>query len=320
MPRRKPSFEPVDHDDTSLEQTPVARLFALENAPRPVLRDLMLARIEPNPFQPRQTFPDLEELADVIRVQGFTSRLRVRSHPQKENYFQLVYGERRLRAAALAGLTEVPVEVVEHSDLEMIEIGLAENIQRRDLDPLEEARALRSLMDAHSYSQRRLAERLGKTHGYIQRRLDLLRAPEDVQEMVAARPDTLGAARVLQRLRDPDDRKYLVERVLDGSLTGEIAAREAQALIDRRSSNDPGADDSPTPGLTQTPGDTSTEMQRVLGRDANRLMSTMIRWNKVLATATPADARAFATYLREGLLPELEAMLRSADDRATGAT
>ena len=137
--------------------------------------------------------------------------------------------------------------------------------------------------------------------------------------MVAARPDTLGAARVLQRLRDPDDRKYLVERVLDGTLTGEIAAREAQALINRRP-NDPGANDSPTLGLTQTPSDTSTEMQRILGRDANRLKSTMIRWNKALATATPADARAFAAYLREGLFPELEAILRSADDQATGAT
>ncbi len=320
MPRRKPSFEPVDTDDRSIEQTSVARLFVLENAPRPVLRDLILERIEPNPFQARQTFPDLEELADVIRVQGFTSRLRVRSHPTKENYFQLVYGERRLRAAALAGLTEVPVEVVEHSDLEMIEIGLAENIQRRDLDPLEEARALRSLMDAHGYSQRQLAERLGKTHGYIQRRLDLLRAPEDVQEMVAARPDTLGAARVLQRLDDPDDRRYLVARVLDGSLTGETAAREAQALINRSPSSNPSPDVAPTQRLTQPSSTTSAEMQRVLGRDANRLMSTVIRWNKALATATPADERAFAAYLREGLLPELEAVLRSADDRAGGAT
>ena len=108
--------------------------------------------------------------------------------------------------------------------------------------------------------------------------------------------------------------------MLDGSLTGETAAREAQALINRSPSSNPSPDVAPTQRLTQTSSTTSAEMQRVLGRDANRLMSTVIRWNKALATATPADARAFAAYLREGLLPELEAVLRSADDRAGGAT
>ena len=129
--------------DAMLEQN----LQALIGPLRMQTTELAITHIRPNPFQARRNFDGIEELAEVIRVQGFTTRLRVRPDPSQPDVFQLVFGERRLRAAQLAGLTTVPCEVAQHTDKEMIEIGLAENIQRRDLDPLEEARAFQAFIE-----------------------------------------------------------------------------------------------------------------------------------------------------------------------------
>lgn len=181
--------------------------------------DVPIDRIRPNPFQARRQFSDLEDLAQAIRVQGFTSRLRVRRDPHDDGYFQLVYGERRLRAAKLAALPMLPVEVGDHSDDDLIEIGLAENIQRRDLDPLEEAQAFRTLIDERGYSIRRLAERIGKDKGYIENRLALLQTPEDVQQMVEQRPDSVRAAREIAKLATPDERRPFIEGIVAGKLT-----------------------------------------------------------------------------------------------------
>ena len=307
MPRRKGGFASQEQklDERPLEERTIARLLALDNTPQAGLHDLPIQLIDPNPYQARREFTDLDELADVIRVQGFTSRLRVRPHPTEDDRFQLVYGERRLRAAALAGLARIPVEIVEHSDLDMVEIGLAENIQRRDLTPLEEARALRAMMDAHRYSQVQMAKRLGKSAGYVQNRLDLLRAPEDVQEMVAARPDTLGAARSLARFKDETERGKLVAAITDGSLTGEQASARIQQL----------SDPEPLPSISQSP---AYEEQSLL-REVNRLMSTFIRWGKTLDRASPEGARLFASYLRNGLLPAAEDLAQKAEAIAEGA-
>ena len=307
MPRRKGGFASQEQklDERPLEERTIARLLALDSTPQPGLHDLPIPLIDPNPYQARREFTDLDELADIIRVQGFTSRLRVRPHPTEDNRFQLVYGERRLRAAALAGLTRVPVEIVEHSDLEMVEIGLAENIQRRDLTLLEEARALRALMDAHRYSQVQMAKRLGKSAGYVQNRLDLLRAPEDVQEMVAARPETLGAARSLARVKDQTERGRLVAAITEGSLTGEQASARVQQL----------SDPEPMLGNAQSQADA----EQTLLRDINRLMFTIIRWGKTLERVSPEGARQFASYLRDGLLPAAEDLARKAEAIAAEA-
>jgi ParB family transcriptional regulator, chromosome partitioning protein len=171
-----------------------------------VPQEIGVERIEANPFQARRSFNGIDELAATIRAHGFTSRLRVRPHPTRLNYFQLVYGERQLRAARAAGLTEVPCEVASHTDDELIEIGLAENIQRRDLDPLEEARAFQMLIDERGYSIRSLAERIGKDKSYVEDRLALLRTPADVQQMVEQRPDSLRAAREIAKIETPHTR------------------------------------------------------------------------------------------------------------------
>jgi len=201
---------------------------------RTIPQEIAIDHIVPNPFQARTTFDGLEELADAIRQQGFVSRLRVRPDPARPNSFQLVFGERRLRAAALAGLDTVPCDVAEHTDDELIEIGLAENIQRRDLDPLEEARALQTFLDGRGYSIRRLAERIGKDKSYIEDRLKLLQAPLDVQQMVAARPDTLRAAREIAKLATPAQRAPVIAGVVEGQLSTEgvrAAVRAASRVL-----------------------------------------------------------------------------------------
>ncbi len=198
---------------------------------RTVTQDLPIDRIEPNPFQARKAFDGLDELADAIRTQGFVSRLRVRPHPQHPHFFQLVYGERRLRAAARAGLDLIPCEIADHTDDELIEIGLAENIQRRDLHPLEEAWAFQTFITERQYSIRRLAERIGKDKSYIEDRLLLLRTPDDVQQMIVQRPDALRSAREIAKLPSEAARQPLIEGVVAGDLsTADVRVRVREAV------------------------------------------------------------------------------------------
>jgi ParB family chromosome partitioning protein len=180
--------------------------------------DLPIDAIEPSPYQARQEFADLEELAESIKTHGFTSRIRVRPHPMDAERYQLVYGERRLRAAKLAGLSMLPCDVAQHSDADLREIGLIENLQRQDLAALEEARAFRLMLDENGYSIRSLAERIGKSKGYIQNKLDLLRAPADVQEMVNAHADTQSAGLIIAQLPREEQRRPLIEGVVAGTL------------------------------------------------------------------------------------------------------
>lgn len=227
MAKRKNFFSHTARpEDAEARMRDIEALFAPR---RSALQDIPIDRIEPNPFQARRTFEAIDELAESIRAQGFISRLRLRPHPEQPGYFQLVYGERRLRAARAAGMVEVPCEIAEHSDAEMIEIGLTENLQRQDLDPLEEAQALRSIIEAGGYTIRSLAERLGKDKSYVDGRLALLRAPADVQHLLAQRPDSIRVARDLAALPSPVERQDLIEGLLDGRLTASTAREEIRA-------------------------------------------------------------------------------------------
>ena len=252
MPPRAKSFFQKDREaERRAERTQaVEDLVATRLAPRSVVsQDLPRERIRPNPFQARRAFTDLDELAEAIRQQGFISRLRVRPDPTEEGFYQLVYGERRLRAAERAGLTTIPCDVAPHTDRELIEIGLVENIQRQDLNPLEEARAFQTFMHELDYSIRTLAERLGKHRSYIEGRLALLRAPEDVQELVQHRPDTLDAARQIARVADPEERVALIAGVASGALTSQ-AVRE-RVSGQRRTEGKHAAPGAPAPRRVQ---------------------------------------------------------------------
>ena len=252
MPPRAKSFFQKDREaERRAERTQaVEDLVATRLAPRSVVsQDLPRERIRPNPFQARRAFTDLDELAEAIRQQGFISRLRVRPDPTEEGFYQLVYGERRLRAAERAGLTTIPCDVAPHTDRELIEIGLVENIQRQDLNPLEEARAFQTFMHELDYSIRTLAERLGKHRSYIEGRLALLRAPEDVQELVQHRPDTLDAARQIARVADPEERVALIAGVASGALTSQTVRERVSGQ--RRTEVAHGAPGAPAPRRVQ---------------------------------------------------------------------
>ena len=303
MPRKGKGFfeRSVRPEDELARQRDVEALIAPR---RLVAQELPTERIRPNPFQPRRNFDGLDELTQVIKAQGFTTRLRVRPDPVESGFFQLVFGERRLRAAKAAQLTEVPCEVAEHTDDEMIEIGLAENIQRRDLDPLEEAQAFLTLIEHRGYSVRRLAERIGKDKSYVEDRLALLRTPDDVQAMIAQRPDTLRMAREIAKLETPAERQPLIDAVITGSLnTQDVRTIIREVMVEpdgrqekvseRTTAQSERSDDKTVP---QRP---APNVHRAMERDVQALRTVLARLEQLLPSLDTADRAALVEYLAD---------------------
>jgi ParB family chromosome partitioning protein len=194
-------------------------------------RDYFLCPIEqirPNKNQPRKHFAQekLEELAASIREQGIIQPLVV---TQKEGHFEIIAGERRWRAAQKAGLHEVPVVIREASDAVVMELALIENIQRQDLNAIEEAEAYRSLVDQFSISQEDVARRVGKSRTAVTNALRLLRLPEDVQRDIVEERLTMGHARALLALENPG----LIERARHDILHRQLSVRATEELVRR---------------------------------------------------------------------------------------
>jgi ParB/RepB/Spo0J family partition protein len=176
-------------------------------------------RIEPNPEQPRMVFDAeaLNELAASIREHGVLQPILVR--PRGENRYQLIAGERRWRATREAGIATIPALVEEIDDDTALEIAIIENLQREDLSPLEEATMYDRMIRDHGYSIRKLAEKLGKDKGYLENRLRLADAPEEIRELVSLRKDTLSHAYELLKVDDPKRRRKLAAQVAAGELS-----------------------------------------------------------------------------------------------------
>ena len=158
-----------------------------------------IEKIHPNPDQPRRNFDadDLNDLAESIRSKGIIQPLVVRSHPNRVGDFEIVAGERRWRASQIAQLHTLPVVVRELSDSDMLEIAIIENIQRTDLNAIEEAIGYRQLMDKFGHTQEQIAVALGKSRPQIANNLRLLGLPEDVQALVVMGKISSGHARAL---------------------------------------------------------------------------------------------------------------------------
>jgi ParB family chromosome partitioning protein len=294
--RRSGFFNQAERpEDAAARQSDLAAVLTTR---RTFPQDIAVDLIEPNPFQARQSFTDLEELAEAIRQQGFTSRLRVRQNPTRPGFFQLVYGERRLRAARLAGLDVVPCDVADHTDDELIEVGLAENIQRNDLAPLEAAQAFQTLIAQRGYSIRRLAERLGKDKSYVEDRLKLLQVPEDVQQMVEQRPDALRAAREIARLDSPAQRQPLIAGVVAGDLT----TADVREIVRESATPAPGRH-----AAGAKPPAPAPDARQIVERDARTLRAILARWS---ALAQQGDAaRALVSEQTEVLLREVQRLV-----------
>ena len=183
------------------------------------VRNVDVERITPNPEQPRLAFDEtsLEELAASIREHGVLQPILVR--PLEDGEFQLIAGERRWRASKAAGLATIPALVEEIDDDTALEISIIENLQREDLSPLDEATMYDRMIREHGYSVRKLAQKLGKDKGYLENRLRLADAPEEVRELVSLRKDTLSHAYELMKVEDPKKRKRLAAQVAKGELT-----------------------------------------------------------------------------------------------------
>ena len=203
------------------EYTPVLIDLISPDEPGTVteVHHIAVERISSNPNQPRQTFDadTLQDLAASIREHGILQPVLVR--PRADGSFQLIAGERRWRAARIAGLREIPAIVEAFDDEAALEIAIIENLQREDISPLEEAEMFERMTTQHGYSLRKLAQKLGKDKGYVENRLRLADAPPEVRELVATRSDTLSAAYELMKVSDPRTRRRLAGQVARGELS-----------------------------------------------------------------------------------------------------
>ena len=187
---------------------------------------LNINQVEPNPNQPRKRFNEdkLQELADSIKVHGIIQPLVV----QKEgDRYIIIAGERRWRAARLAGVKEVPVVIRDFTEQELYEVALIENIQRQDLDPIEEANAYSNLIKEHHLTQDEVAERVSKSRVTITNSLRLLKLDPRVQQMVIDELLTGGHARALISIEDPEEQYNVANRIFDEKLS----VRETEKLV-----------------------------------------------------------------------------------------
>ena len=187
-------------------------------------------QIAPNPDQPRRIFDQtaLSELADSIRTRGVIQPLIVRRHPQDANIYQIVAGERCWRASQIAQVHELPVIIRDFSDAEMLEVAIIENIQRADLNAIDEAASYRQLMTRFGHTQEKLAEALGKSRSHIANLLRLLNLPDQVQDWVREEKLSAGHARALVTAENP---VVIARRIIDKDLS----VREVESLMREKS-------------------------------------------------------------------------------------
>lgn len=191
------------------------------------LRQLPLQKVEPNPDQPRRDFneEELQALADSIGEHGILQPLTVREMPHS-GYYQIIAGERRWRAARMAGLTEVPALVIEADDRQAMELALIENLQRQDLNPVEEAQGYHSLLEDYGLTQEEAARRVGKSRPAVANALRLLNLEADILEQIRSGALSPGHARAILSLKDGKKRQEAVQKIV--SL--DLSVRQAEAL------------------------------------------------------------------------------------------
>ena len=192
---------------------------------------LKISEIEPNRMQPRQAFDDasIAELAESISQHGVIQPLIVR--PQIGGTYQIVAGERRWRASRMAGLTEVPVIIRELSDIETAQIALIENLQREDLNPIDEARGYKMLMETYEMTQDDIAKSVGKSRPVVANSLRLLNLPEDIMEKVSSRKLSSAQARTLLSFKNDE----LMRRAAQLAETGSVTVRDMEKMASKSS-------------------------------------------------------------------------------------
>jgi ParB family chromosome partitioning protein len=188
--------------------------------------EIEVSKIRPNPYQPRRTFDEakLQELAESIKTHGVFTPILVKNAIQG---YELIAGERRLRAAKLANLKKIPAVVVEFDDQQMMEIALLENIQREDLNAIEEALGYEKLIARLGYTQEELAKRIGKSREHVANMLRLLKLPKTVQQHVVDGKLSMGHVRALLSLKD----EQRMEEVADKAIALHLSVRAVETMV-----------------------------------------------------------------------------------------
>lgn len=200
-----------------------------EDGERSAITNIAINLIHPNPNQPRKTFKEeaLTELADSIKQQGIIQPIIVEKEGGR---YTIIAGERRFRAARMAGLFEIPVIIRKYTDEEKLEAALIENIQRENLNAIEEARGYHMLMNTLNLNQDEVAKKVGKKRSTVANSLRLLNLPEDIQTSLAEGSITAGHARTLLSVVNPSDMRILYSRILNDSLSVRESERQANSL------------------------------------------------------------------------------------------
>ena len=187
---------------------------------------LSIHDVEPNRNQPRKQFDEdaIEELADSIKQYGVIQPLIVQ---KKDKYYEIIAGERRWRAAKMAGIKEIPVIIKDYSDQQVMEISLIENIQREDLNPIEEAMAYKNLMEEFHLKQDEIAEKVSKSRTTVTNSMRLLKLDKRVQQMMIDDMISAGHARTLITIEDPDAQYNIATKIFDEKLS----VRETEKLV-----------------------------------------------------------------------------------------
>jgi ParB/RepB/Spo0J family partition protein len=311
-------IDPLDAFDAA-----AARM--VESSERSGLVMIPLGHLRANPDQPRRSFEEtpLEELAASIREVGILQPILVRR--VTEGHYEIVAGERRWRAAQMAGLETVPVTVRALEDNVALEASLTENLQREDLSPVDEALIFHRRIEELGYSIRRLAERLGKGKGYVEDRLRIVRMDPALQQMVSGRPDTLTHAREIEKVSDPALRVELIRDVEAGRPLAEVRRKIRQRTggEGRRTTDDGdltgaaarsagGASAVQVP-VEKTPGATPSSI-RDAARDLRlKIIAGKLPTSRTKASSLAQELRALQTVIETALV-RLDALTEQESD------
>jgi ParB family chromosome partitioning protein len=237
-----------------------ALLHTVENTSPAGLAEVAVDLIDANPFQPRRTFSadKLKELSDSIRASGVVQPVLLR---RSDDRYQLIAGERRLRAARLAGLTAIPAVVREIGDRDALELALTENLLREDLNQIEAAQGYALLQQKHGLSHEEIAERLGLDRSTVTNTLRLLRLPPEVQQMIAEGAISAGHARALLGLESAAAQLQMANLIVKQGLS----VRQVENLVALRTSPAPKKEEAEEPRVDPNVRAAVLEMERTLG-------------------------------------------------------
>lgn len=240
--------------------------FSIENEEKVGVSEIKITQIEPDPDQPRKDFDQekLEVLAESIKIHGVIQPLIVTE--QKDGFYRIIAGERRWRASKLAGLTTIPAVVREYSKQQSAEIALVENLQREDLNGIEEAKGYKTLMEEFSLTQQQVAEKVGKSRPAVANALRLLNLPESVQDMVIYGEISSGHARAISGISDSEVQTDLAQKVI----AEDLSVRQLEKLIAQMNQ--------PAPEKEKEPVDVNLKAQlKEIQKDLQSYLGTKVK-------------------------------------------